>query len=801
MFRSYILLTLRDLWKSKYFSLLNILGLGISITTCLLVMMLIKDASNFDRFHPEDHLLYRVVTNAQRKDGGSEGYATSPYPMASTISAQSSLIQQWVPLINRFNGELVSGEARFSFQGLATTPNFFNTFGFGLESGNFFDLNQSNVIVLTKPLALKLFPNLEPIGQSIQWAGHDFPLKVVGVMQPFPGKTHLEFEALTSVATILSSQESLPFAFNSNDWRDYYAGYHFFKLKSKEDKQKVESELNALAKERYATLDLESRDVGYTFELQALSAITPGRNLSNSMGKGIPSFLLIFLSFLGLIILVSAGFNHTNMALAKAVSRTKEIGLRKIIGAERRHIFSQFIIEAVITSFLATLVGITLLKVAIPLFNRLQFLQYADVSFNFSPSLLVWYFVFALAVGIVIGLVPSWALSSVNALKAVNAKGNVSILKRFNLRKGIIVTQLTLTLIFFFLISTGIKQVRYSLANSFGADKDYIVNLQLQGQEYKKVRTEFEKQAQVQSVSGASILMGTYFDSSVDIKLDATAEATSVRDYFIDENFLHDFDIELAAGNNFQQDYTQSHERSIIVNENFLDRYQLGSADQAIGKSIYLDTQLVSIRGVVKDFRFKPTNYAMEPLLLRYDPNQISLLHIVLNRSADLTQAVALIKTTWAEIDPHHAVQWSFFADDIKQTFSYVKDIIWIVSVFALIAAIICLMGLLGIVSYGLSSRKKEIAIRKVVGAQFKNLSWSLSRSYVMWLGLACLISIPLATLINNFWLSSFAVRVSWSLWWFVPGLLIMSISLMFTVGLQIIKAIWSNPVTSLRNE
>ncbi|MEO5582026.1 MAG: ABC transporter permease, partial [Saprospiraceae bacterium] len=231
MLRNYIIVALRDLRKSMYFSLLNILGLGISISVCLLVMMLINDSKNFDRFHPDSEQLFRVITTAVRKNGDREPYATSPYPLSQLVSKQSTLVKQWVPLINRFSGELIINDARFVFRGLATNAGFFDVFGFGLEAGKASDLNQSNVIVLSKELALKLFQDKNPIGQQIKWLNHNFPLRVVGILKPFPGKTHLQFDALTSIQTIEDLTGQVAFGFNGSNWQDYYAGYHFLKLR------------------------------------------------------------------------------------------------------------------------------------------------------------------------------------------------------------------------------------------------------------------------------------------------------------------------------------------------------------------------------------------------------------------------------------------------------------------------------------------------------------------------------------------------------------------------------------------
>ncbi|HNR07707.1 MAG TPA: ABC transporter permease [Saprospiraceae bacterium] len=801
MFRNYLLTGIRDLWKFRFFSGINVFGLGISISACLLVIMLIRDAYNYDRFHPEPNRIYRVLTYAQRKGGGTEAYASSPYALSSFMAAQSSSIKEWVPLINRFNGELVLGESRFQFEGLGTHPSFFKTFGFSLEEGNAGDLNQPNVIFLTAGLARKIFPDGNALGQNLVWGGHQQALRVAGVLKEFPGKTHLEFDALTSVETLSAATGADAFGFDKNNWLDYYAGWHFYRLTDQADKSKIEAELNEVAQNRYSGLHLESRDAGYSFKLQPMDKITPGPLLSNSIGRGMPSVLLWFLSILGILIVASAGFNHANISLARAVNRAREIGIRKINGAGRLNIFSQFIVESILVALLSTALGILILQWLIPLFSRLDFLNSMDITLRMDWALYGWYLVFALVVGVLIGVLPAMMISRVAILPSIQKLSGLRILPQVSLRKAIITGQLAMTLVFFFLITTSYLQIRFALDTNFGAGQDYMVNLDLQGQEYLRVKTEMSKLPVVKSIAASSMLMGTYRDSKVDVKTKDTADALGVRDYVVDENFLPAFGLTLLNGKNFEPDPDQQHEKQVLVNESFLRFFNMGDPSEVVGKGIFLDTSLVSIAGVIRDFRFKPADYAIEPLVLRYIPEQFNILHLTLDRSADLQQAVASIRMSWAALDPGRPAQWSFYADDVKATYRSLRDILWIIAFFAALAASITLMGLLGMVTYILSGRRKEIAIRKVVGAGLDKLFWVLSGSFIRWLVLAVLISIPLASLLNNLWLQNYAYRVTWSPLWFVPGLALLTTAVLLIVGLQVLRAALSNPVSSLRNE
>ncbi len=372
MFWSNLKIFWRNLWKNGTFSIITLVGLSLSLSVCMLFIMLIRGAYDFDTFHPKAEAVYRILTTAERKAGGTESYATSPAIVGEQATNNYAFVEAWVPLNRGLNGEVVIEEAPLSLRGLFTKPAFFELFGFTLEKGDpATALSEPYSLVLTQETAARFFGKEDPMGKTLEMPGLEATFTVTGLLDEFPGKTHLEFEALGAFSTLQSLEAAEQIRPVRTDWTDYYSTYNFIRLKDGIAPEEVENALAEVTAKGYAGLQMETRDAGYSFSLQPLAKITPGGNLSNSMGRGLPSFLLIFLSVLGLIVILSASFNYTSLSIARSLSRTKEVGVRKVLGASRRQVFWQFIFEAVAMALLALLLAYPLLKVAIQGFNQL----------------------------------------------------------------------------------------------------------------------------------------------------------------------------------------------------------------------------------------------------------------------------------------------------------------------------------------------------------------------------------------------------------------------------------------------
>jgi putative ABC transport system permease protein len=660
MLKNYFKTAWRNMRKNKSFSFINIAGLALSMAVCLLLIMLIKDANAYDKFHPNSDRVYRINTEALRKGGGTEPYASSPYIVGATLASNYTGIEAWTMFNSGFNGDITADNKKFDFNMHFTNADFFKLFGFTFKEGDAVTaLNEPYSIVLTKELNDKLFPNSNAIGKTVDIGGTGL-FKVTGILNAFPGKTHFEFQALASFSTIPSLEKNNNVTATTNNWNNYYTNYTYIRLKPGIKASQVEASLADIEQKSYKNLPLETRDAGYRFTLQALNDITPGPMLSNNMGKGLSSPILWFFSLLAFIIIMSAAFNYTNLTIAKAMSRMKEIAMRKVVGSSRKHIFLQIILESVITSLLALLVALILLQFLIPQFSSLGFISAADISFNITAEVVVLFIFFAIVLGLLAGILPATVLSRIKPLMLMQKLQSLKVFRHLGLRKTLLVIQFVISLIFINLVTITYKQMEYGVNINFGSQQTHIFNIPLQGVAYEKAKQEFSKIPGVEKISAISVLMGTYGDWADDVRTTKDKDPITVREYFTDENYLSNMNLKLVAGKNFPSDHAQKHEQFAIVNEQFVKNFQLGTPIDAVGKTIIVgDSTTLTITGVLKDFLFKPADYALEPMLLRYNPERWSTLNLSI-ASGNTMQTTSQLEAAWKKLDPYHSFEGNF---------------------------------------------------------------------------------------------------------------------------------------------
>ncbi|MCB9330513.1 MAG: ABC transporter permease [Lewinellaceae bacterium] len=802
MWQNYFKVATRNLFNHKSFSFINIFGLAVSMSVCLLVIMLVHDAYQFDTFHPDSSRVYRVLTDAQRKGGGEESYATTPFPLGKTLTEDYSYVEAWAPLVRRLNARFTTGDKQLDVEGLLTDANFFNVFGFELEEGDpATALNSPNSIVLTRESAERFFKNQNPVGQVLE-NNTLGSFKVTGVLAPFPGKTHLEFDALGSLSSLDGIEQRVQdWGVLQNNWNNYYGTYNFVRLRKGVSRETAEQALAQISKEAYADLDLESRDAGYRFRLQPLSEITPGPILSNSMGSGMPEMLIWFLTALSAIVIFSACFNYTNLTIARALTRAKEVGVRKIMGATRWQLFRQFITEAMVVSGLALIMAFLMLQATIPLFSQLQFLEFTDVTLELDWTTAAWFLFFSMTVGLIAGALPALVLSRFQPLAIIQKLQNTRLFRRVGLRKVLLVSQFAVSLVFLILLTVSWKQVNFAMQGNFGFNANTIVNVNLQGQDYNRVLAEFQQNPNVVQTSAVSHLMGTWQDSKIDVRVKPGGEPEGVRDYFIDDQYLSNLGVKLVAGQNFPDNPAQSTELFALVNEKFLEHYKLGSPAEVLGQTIIVgDSTVLTIRGVVEDFLYKPLSYALEPLLLRYDPAQWRILNLRL-QTTDMPAAITSLERSWKKVDKSEALSYQFYDETVRENFANLYDIMWIIAYFAGMGILIACMGLLGMAIYSVETKAKEISIRKVIGAAPRDLIRLLSKGYLVLLAIAAVVALPISYLLGSQMLESFAFRIPMNVLIFLPGIAILFFLGMLTIGSQTVRAAFGNPANNLRSE
>ncbi|HVX25248.1 MAG TPA: ABC transporter permease, partial [Parafilimonas sp.] len=442
-----------------------------------------------------------------------------------------------------------------------------------------------------------------------------------------------------------------------------------------------------------------------------------------------------------------------------------------------------------------------LLQFLIPQFTSLGFINNADISFKTDATVIILFIAFAIILGIIAGLLPAAVLSRIKPLMLMQKLQNIKVFRHLGLRKTLLVIQFVISLIFVSLVTVTYRQMQYAINTNFGTQQTHIFNIPLQGVNYEIAKTEFSKIPGVEKISAVSILMGTYSDWGDDVRINKEKEPVTVREYFTDENYLSNFNLKLVAGKNFLSDASQQHEQYAIVNEKFIKNFQLGTPTDAIGKTITVaDSITLTITGVVKDFLFKPADYALEPMLMRYDPKQWSILNLSI-ASGNTMQTVDRLKSTWKKLDPYHPFEGKFYEQNIQDIFADMRDAVWIIAFIGMLGVTIACLGLLGITIFTIQSKTKEISIRKVIGASPASLMRMLAKSYLQVMIIAMLIGIPAAVFLGNMVLQVMSQRIALSAGLFIPGLLMIVFLSLLTIGSQTIRAAFLNPVKGLREE
>lgn len=803
MLKSILTTAFRNIIRNKSFSIINLIGLSVSMSLCMLIILIIKEQLTFDNFHQDSDRIYRVNTMALRVDGGQEPYASTPFPIGRVLKEEYTFVEDVASLSRRLNGDATYGNVNVPLGGLIVDPSFLRIFNFPLEKGNpATALNEPNNLVLTSESAERIFGTQEPLGQTLSFSGYG-EFIVTGVLKKFPSKTHFEFGALASTTALPAWEKDGIISASLDDWNNYYGNYNYIKLKPGRTEEEVNQALASIYKKYYSNLKLETRDKGYQFYLHPLSEITPGPALSNQMGSGMPTFLLIFLATLAGVVLIMSIFNFTNLMIAKSLSRAREIGVRKVIGARRGQVFFQFVGETIMFSLIALLFSYLLLQFLKQGYLQLPLNEEFSMNLNEDVSLYLMFIGFAIVVGIIAGLLPAGYLSAFKPLNVLKDSGNVKVYARLTFRKILMTAQFTLSVIFVIVVLVIYRQIDFMLNADYGFNQKDILNVRLQGVEFEKMAAEVRSLSGVVSVGGVSHKLGTWSDRASDYKKNREDEPFVMRDFIMDDHYINNLGFAFLAGKNFDSSVQGQREQYVILNETALPQFGFANPVGAIGQVIYVDdTVMLEVIGVVKDFHFRPMNNRIGPLALRYGSNEFGFLSAKIVPTQK-EAVIASIQAIWKKLDPIHTIDYMMLEEEIDDAYRQagMKDILVIVGYISFLAVALACLGMLGMAMYATQTRIKEVGVRKVMGASVKDVVILLSKSFMVLIAVAVVLGVPASIFMSNLFLELYAYKIQ-----VTPLLIFAGISIICGLGLiiicsQTIKVAITNPVKSLRYE
>ena len=825
MLKNYLTIAFRNIFKRKLFSFINIIGLSLSMSTGLLIILMLFDLLQYDQFHDKEDRIYRVITRSN--SGGLT--ATTPMPLKNTLLEDYDGIEKVVRFKGMLGGDITYQDHTIPLAGYYTDEDLFNVFGFRLKSGNpNTALKEPFSMVLSEEAAKKLFKDEDPMGKVVSFndrgmnmLGFDLDIKdimlgdftVTGVVNDIEGKSHINFDILVSMSTLESLINSGIEDYDIDNWRNVWDTHVYFLSKEGKTKEDLTRIIDNISKVKYEAYE----DYNASFLLQPLSEISPGIMLSNPMSIRMPIEGFYFLSILALIIIFSACFNYTNLTIARSLSRMKEIALRKINGAYRIQVFTQFTIEAIIISLIALVISILLLQLIKPGFSGLWINKYMAIGLEENLQAYLFFIVFSILIGILSGLIPAWLLSSFKPLNmlgnkisgSVNRKG-VFIFKKPLLGKTLTVIQLVLSLFFIITSTLLYLQLRHFAHAEYGFGKENIINVNLRGNDHQQFANEFTSWSDVRLISASSIMPATMVREGDKIyKLDETQDSLYVDHISIDQNFIKNLDFEIISGNDFNQDLTEENKRFIIVNESASRKFGYENINDIIGEKFSTVNrnnsegnaeEVVEVIGIVKDFHYDIFQDQIGPFMFTYNPDEYRYLNIKVS-GQNLNETVAFLESKWKELDKIHTFQYQFFDEQLADSQGIFSDVLSIVGFVSLIAIVIAGMGLLGMATYSAETKIKEIGIRKVLGASVQGILMQISRGYIYMLLIAIVIATPIAYFLNNTWLQFFAIRINFSVWILLFGVLLLLTLGLLAIGSQTIKAAMTNPANTLRDE
>ncbi|KYG76540.1 ABC transporter permease [Roseivirga echinicomitans] len=795
MFKNYFKTSVRSIARNKLFSAINVIGLAVSMSIGLLMITFISEVTSFDRFHTDGDRVYRVNNKYQYQQEDPTNFATTSVAMDERIKENIPGIESQVLMTRGFGGDAKLGDKIIPISGLWASEGFTDVFSFEVLRGNPETmLSEPHSVVLTDETAEKIFGIADPMGQTFQ-LGEDI-FTVTGVIRNPPFNSHFTFGALGSYITFMNKNGVGEKGERwKNAWNNMWMNYVYVKLEPNTRVEDVNQKLLALGE----TESEKYEHITITASLQPLYGIMAGPDLSNNIGNSIGGEIIWILGALTLVVLLSAGFNYTNLSIARSLRRSKEVGVRKVVGATKGQIFNQFITEATIISLISVVFAYLLFMLIKPQFLGLDPSIQRSLQLNITPILFLYFFGFAILVGILAGFFPALFLSKLQAVQALKNAGSTKLFSKVNMRKVLIVIQFTLSMAFIISASIAYTQFKYALGFDLGFKTENVLNVRLEGNDWQKVQTAFSSIPEITQISKSSMITSTGSTYAADMKYGGDSTELFYND--IDENYLELMGHELIAGVNFDKKTPDTDETEIILNEAALKRFNLGTPYEAIGKQVEVDNKDVTIIGVVKDFHYNKIEEGIESFGFRSNNQGFYNVNLKIS-STDLPATMNKLENAWNELDPVHEFDSKFYNEQIQSAYSQYQIMGTIVGFLAVLTVSIAALGLLGMAVYTAETRMKEISIRKVLGATEGSLISLLTRGFMWLLLISAALAIPLTYLFfEQKILNDIENRASIGVLELFTGVIIIFGIGILTIGSQVRKAARANPAQTLRSE
>ena len=817
MIKNYLKIAWRNLMKNKVFSFINIFGLSVGLACCLLIALYIFHETSYDSYHKNIKQLYQLGTIFQREGKDMDKMPNTPAPMANAMKQEFPEIAETARLMMLFaedktllqyKGGNSLPKSFYETKGYMADASFFKLFTYHFIEGDpATALVNPNTVVLSEEIAKKFFgdqPALNKIIHVNSNSNGESDFTVTGVFRPYDRPTHIDARFFISIKggnieEFMKRQTDLA---SNNMFQTYLL------LRPGADAKKMEAKFPAFV-DKYIGTALKA--MGF-YKKQFLIPVKdihlyPGMK-NNVSATGSMTYLYILAS-IAIFTLLIACINFMNLSTARSSKRSAEVGIRKVLGAEKRSLIKQFIGESMMMSVIALAIAIILAKLLLPGFS---YVSGRNLSFNFSEQWFIFagFVLLSVLTGIIAGSYPAFYLSSFQPIKVLKGRFTNS-LSAVALRKGLVVFQFIISVALIVASVVINKQMSFLSSTDLGFEKDQQIIIPMRSSNakniYASLKNEIKANPQVQEVGATLYYPGIMNPSDMGLYKDGKTvnDARIVHTNWVDESLLQTLNIKPLAGRLFSKDFPADTNNNVILNETAIKEIGFSSPQTAVGGTIHFDwrgqTYSYTIIGVVKDFHFQDLHVPIEPYAFSLN-NAPSYNYLIVHaKAAYISPVLRSIEGSWKKLNPNEPFEYSFLDEDFQKNYDAENRLSSLLGYFTAIAIIICCLGLFGLATFSAEQRTKEIGIRKVLGASVGGIVALLSKDFLKLVAVSIVIASPIAWYIMNKWLQDFAYRtnIGWMVF-AVAGVLALLIALI-TVSFQAIRAAVSNPVESLRTE
>ncbi len=799
MIRNYLKVAVRNLLKHKGYTFINILGLAVGIAASVLIFIYITHEMSYDKFHENADRTYRITADWSNNGDSRIHQLGTPYILAQTIREKYPQVESITQLSGPV-GDLILRYRDNAFKetdAFCAEPSFFDVFSFPLIKGNpETSLRDPNMLVLTQSLAKKYFGDEDPMGKTIevQASGDKLFFQVTGVMEDIPENSHFRFDMLISMKTVYP-EPSMGWT-----WNNYTT---YVTLQKGVTQGLMEEKLVEIDKVHF---EGGQQHIPWIWTLEPIARIHLHSDLvTGNQPNGSMAYVRLFTGAAILILLI-AGINFVNLATARSAQRAKEVGMRKVVGSQRKHLVQQFLGESVLLSFLALVFAIILIQVALPFYRNLTGKMLALDYFG-NPFVIMGLLGLALGVGILAGLYPAFFLSS---FKLIHVLKGTPLARRGRgvlfLRNGLVVFQFAMSVLLIIGSLVIFRQLKYIKNQRLGFDKEHVVvvhNADSLGGQLEPYMEQLKQQSDVLGVTAVRSVPGRGTPNwGIGVEGVPRERPLNMNFMTCDQDFADVLSIRMLEGRFMSRDFPSDVD-AVVINKKAAEYFGI---ENPVGKKlrIWWTQKNLTIIGIIDNFHFeslhrnvKSMGYLL-PEAIDSDRKPFLLVKISSQVTSDV---ISNIQRTWESMSGGLPFEFTFLDDKVNSLYQNDNRAGRIVTLFSCLAIFVSCLGLFGLAAYVAEQRTKEIGVRKVLGASLSNIMWLLTGQSVKWVIIASLIAWPVGYWVMNRWLEGFAFRSPLSGWIFLVSGAAALIIATLTVSSQVIKAALTNPAQSLKYE